>query len=68
MDDRHRAAGNSHAGWWIVAGLGVAILLLGLAGTTPWAARTAAVVAAGLAPERAPEPVGVRGGPPERLP
>ncbi len=58
----------SHAGWWIVVGLGGAVLLLGLASTTQWAARSAAVVAADFAPARTPEPVAVRGAPPERLP
>ncbi|MFB7663350.1 MFS transporter [Kitasatospora sp. NPDC056138] len=41
----------SHTGWWIVAGLGVAILLLGALTTTAWAARTAAGVAVRLTPE-----------------
>ena len=58
----------SHAGWWIVVGLGGAILLLGLVTTTQWASRTAAAVAADFAPERIPQPAGVRGAPPERLP
>ncbi|MER5638494.1 MFS transporter [Kitasatospora sp. NPDC002227] len=31
----------SRPGWWIVTGLGLLVLLLGLATTTPWAARTA---------------------------
>ncbi|KJK56071.1 MFS transporter [Saccharothrix sp. ST-888] len=41
----------SHTGWWIVAGLGVAILLLGALTTTAWATRTAAGVAVRLTPE-----------------
>ncbi|MER5864311.1 MFS transporter [Kitasatospora sp. NPDC002040] len=38
----------SHAGWWIVTGLGLTVLLLGWATTTPWATGTAARVAAEL--------------------
>ncbi|MCX5213230.1 MFS transporter [Kitasatospora sp. NBC_00240] len=64
-------AAASHAGWWIVIGLGVAILLLGLVTTTAWAGRTAAEVAAGFGPERLPgripDPAGVGDAPPERL-
>ncbi|GAA2144818.1 MFS transporter [Kitasatospora kazusensis] len=45
-------AAASHVGWWIVTGLGAVIALLGLATTTPWAARTAAEVALRLDPER----------------
>ncbi|MDR3031514.1 MAG: MFS transporter, partial [Kitasatospora sp.] len=36
----------THAGWWIITGLGLTVLLLGLFTTTPWAAGTAARVAA----------------------
>ncbi|MGW4381615.1 MFS transporter [Kitasatospora sp. NPDC004531] len=54
----------THAGWWIVAGLGVTVFVLGLVTTTPWAAGTAARVAARL--DR--EPGGVQGAPAERLP
>ncbi|MFC9326772.1 MFS transporter [Kitasatospora sp. NPDC057015] len=57
----------SHAGWWIVVGLGLAVLLLGIATTTPWAARTASAVAADFAPHPVPGPAGVREAPPERL-
>ncbi|MEU9126539.1 MFS transporter [Kitasatospora sp. NPDC048540] len=49
----------SHRGWWIVAGLGVVILLVGLVSTTPWAAGTAARVADRLDP---PPRVPVQGG------
>ncbi|AUG76952.1 MFS transporter [Kitasatospora sp. MMS16-BH015] len=52
----------SHTGWWIVTGLGAAVLLLALATTTPWAARTAHRVAARL------DPAPVREAPAERLP
>ncbi|MGK4583606.1 DHA2 family efflux MFS transporter permease subunit [Kitasatospora sp. HPMI-4] len=45
-------AAASHTGWWIVAGLGVAILLLGVLTTTTWATRTAAGVAVRLTPEQ----------------
>ncbi len=37
----------SHAGWWIVVGCGVAVLVLGLLSTTGWAKATARRVAAG---------------------
>ncbi|MDH6126830.1 MFS transporter [Kitasatospora sp. GP82] len=47
----------SHTGWWIVAGLGVVVLLLGLLTTTAWATRTAAGVAVRLAPEEGRHPV-----------
>jgi MFS family permease len=35
----------SHAGWWIITGCGVAVLLLGFVTTTRWALRTAVRVA-----------------------
>ncbi|MDH6131929.1 EmrB/QacA subfamily drug resistance transporter [Kitasatospora sp. MAA4] len=38
----------SHAGWWIITGLGLVVLVLGLVTTTPWARAT---VSAALAPE-----------------
>ncbi|GHH73960.1 MFS transporter [Kitasatospora indigofera] len=64
-------AAASHAGWWIIIGLGLAVLLLGLVTTTGWAARTAAEVAAGFGPDRlpgrTPDPAGVGDAPPERL-
>ncbi|GAA2226709.1 MFS transporter [Kitasatospora cystarginea] len=47
----------SHTGWWIVVGLGAAILLLGALTTTAWAARTAAGVAVRLTPEQERQPV-----------
>jgi MFS family permease len=34
-------ASATHAGWWIIAGLGVGILVIGLVTTASWAARTA---------------------------
>ncbi|MFC6598126.1 DHA2 family efflux MFS transporter permease subunit [Kitasatospora paranensis] len=53
----------SHVGWWIVTGLGLTVLALGLVTTTPWAARTAARTAELLDPARP----GVPGEPAERL-
>ncbi len=51
-------AAASHAGWWIVAGCGVAVLVLGLATTGRWAGRTADDVATLFEREAAPAPVG----------
>jgi hypothetical protein len=34
--------GASHAGWWLLAGCGYLVLLLGLVTTSRWALRTAA--------------------------
>jgi EmrB/QacA subfamily drug resistance transporter len=36
----------THAGWWIVTGLGIAVLVLGVVTTTDWAERTARATAA----------------------
>ncbi|GHF59179.1 MFS transporter [Kitasatospora xanthocidica] len=58
----------SHVGWWILVGLGGAILLLGLATTTARASATAARVAARLGAEPPAVRSGVRAAPPERLP
>ncbi|MDH6110238.1 EmrB/QacA subfamily drug resistance transporter [Kitasatospora sp. MAP12-15] len=44
----------SHAGWWIITGLGLVVLVLGAVTTTPWARATAADVAARLDPEAVP--------------
>ncbi|MFD8479749.1 MFS transporter [Kitasatospora sp. NPDC059673] len=55
----------THAGWWIVAGLGLTVFVLGLVTTTPWAAATAARVAARFDHQ---VPGGVRGASAERLP
>ena len=49
----------SHAGWWIITGCGLAVLVLGLISTTGWAnasARRAVAELGGLEPE--PEPSG----------
>ncbi len=43
-------AGASHAGWWIIAGCGVAVFVLGLITTTRWATGTAVATARRLAP------------------
>jgi EmrB/QacA subfamily drug resistance transporter len=47
----------SHLGWWILAGCGALVLVLGLITTSGWAGRTAAVVAARLEPSEAKTPV-----------
>nr|WP_256451412.1 MFS transporter [Amycolatopsis sp. CA-230715] len=47
----------SHLGWYIMAGCGVAVLVLGLASTSAWALRTASAVAAG---EEAPREKALR--------
>jgi EmrB/QacA subfamily drug resistance transporter len=51
-------AAASHVGWWIVAGCGAVVLLLGIVTTTRWADRTAAATAQHLAPGEmgGPEP------------
>lgn len=58
----------SHAGWWIMVGLGATILVLGLVTTSAWGTATAARVAAHLGAEPPPARPGVREAPPERLP
>ncbi|MEV6973343.1 MFS transporter [Kitasatospora sp. NPDC093806] len=58
----------SHAGWWIIVGLGGTILLLGLLTTSAWGTATAARVAARLGAEAPVGRPGVREAPPERLP
>jgi EmrB/QacA subfamily drug resistance transporter len=48
-------AAASHVGWWIIAGCGVAVLVLGVVSTSAWAYGTAAEVVARTAdPEPAP--------------
>ncbi len=49
-------AAGTHPGWWIVAFLGVAVVVLGLVSTTTWAAGTARRTAS-LFAEPAPVPV-----------
>ncbi len=48
----------SHAGWWIITGLGLVVLVLGVVTTTPWARAT---VAAALADGRRSDPPGPSG-------
>jgi EmrB/QacA subfamily drug resistance transporter len=50
--------GASHAGWWIVAGCGVAVLLLGILTSGRWANGTAARTAGRLMPAGLEVPVG----------
>ncbi|MCX4749421.1 DHA2 family efflux MFS transporter permease subunit [Kitasatospora sp. NBC_01287] len=52
----------SHAGWWIIAGLGVAVTLIGLLTTTAWARATAELVAARLDAPPAAAPDGRESG------
>ncbi|MCP2310644.1 EmrB/QacA subfamily drug resistance transporter [Kitasatospora paracochleata] len=60
-------AAATHAGWWIVTGLGLTVLVLGFLTTTPWATATAARVAACFDSGPGSGPGGVRGAPAERL-
>jgi MFS family permease len=46
-----RVAQFSHAGWFVLAGCGVVVLILGRVVTTPWAHRTAERTALELNPE-----------------
>jgi EmrB/QacA subfamily drug resistance transporter len=41
----------SRAGWWVLAGCGAVVLLLGLVATTPWARETARRTAESINPE-----------------
>ena len=41
----------SHAGWWVLAGCGALVLVLGLVATSPWAGRTAMRTAESINPE-----------------
>ncbi|MFB6891829.1 MFS transporter [Kitasatospora sp. NPDC056327] len=58
----------THTGWYVVAGLGTVILLLGLVTTSAWGTATAARVAARLGGDPPLSRPGVREAPPERLP
>ena len=50
----------SHPGWWVIAGCGLAVLVLGVLTTTGWAARTADSVAGLFDDEKGPVlPAGV---------
>jgi EmrB/QacA subfamily drug resistance transporter len=48
----------SHVGWWIIAGCGAAVLLLGLVTTGRWALRTAARTAESITSDETRLPVG----------
>jgi len=45
------SASGIRSGWWVLAGCGVAVLVLGIVVTTPWARRTAERTAVELNPE-----------------
>ena len=51
MSSPHAFAMAMRAGWWVLAGCGTAVLVLGLAGTTKWAYATATRTANALNPE-----------------
>jgi EmrB/QacA subfamily drug resistance transporter len=53
---RHGFAAATHPGWWIMAGCGVAIFLLGLLVSGPWAKLTAQRAASRLMPATADAP------------
>jgi EmrB/QacA subfamily drug resistance transporter len=55
---RANFAQASHIGWWIIAGCGAAVLLLGLVTTGRWALRTAARTAEGITSDETRLPVG----------
>jgi hypothetical protein len=44
-------AAATHAGWWVLAGCGIVVLVLGQVVTTDWAHRTAERTARELNPE-----------------
>jgi EmrB/QacA subfamily drug resistance transporter len=44
-------AGASHAAWWVLAGCGTVVLILGVVATSPWALETARKTAAELNPD-----------------
>jgi EmrB/QacA subfamily drug resistance transporter len=48
---RFDAASATHAGWWVLAGCGLVVLVMGQVVTTPWAHRTADRTARLLNPE-----------------
>ena len=48
---RFDAASSTHAGWWVLAGCGLVVLVMGQVVTTPWAHRTADRTARLLNPE-----------------
>ncbi|MEU3856278.1 MFS transporter [Streptomyces sp. NPDC028722] len=58
---RHTFVSAARPGWWILAGCGLAVLVLGLLTSGRWARRTAERTAGDLEPAEAREPVGVPG-------
>jgi EmrB/QacA subfamily drug resistance transporter len=50
-------ASASHPAWWLIAGCGASVLVLGLATTGRWARRTARLTAQRLEQETAPAPL-----------
>jgi MFS family permease len=53
----------SRAGWWVLAGCGAVVLILGLVATSPWARTTARRTAESINPEfLEPETLGVKAG------
>jgi EmrB/QacA subfamily drug resistance transporter len=52
-----RLAAASHPAWWLIAGCGVSVLVLGAASTGRWAQGTARRCAAELEQEAAPQPL-----------
>jgi EmrB/QacA subfamily drug resistance transporter len=53
----HGLAHASHAGWWIITGCSVVVLVLGIVTTSSWAQRTADAVSVVDAPDRPTRPV-----------
>jgi hypothetical protein len=50
----------SHTGWWVIAGCGVAVLVVGLVTSGRWARGTAEATAQRLMGGEAPVPAGSR--------
>lgn len=61
-------AASSHTGWWIVAGCGLAIFIVGLITTGSWARGTAVAVAASLTPDGGLTPAAGSGARPAGVP
>jgi EmrB/QacA subfamily drug resistance transporter len=60
--DQHfasRLPAASHTGWWILVGLGLVVLIVGLASSSRWAQRSAERMAAGLHPDDRPDATAV---------
>ncbi|MEU0048404.1 MFS transporter [Streptomyces sp. NPDC006309] len=58
---RHTFVAAARPGWWILAGCGLAVLVLGLLTSGRWARRTAERTAGDLEPAETREPVGATG-------